>query len=97
MLEIIVLVFLTNQIGRMALRKGQKSWVWKLYTVLGWIVGEFIGVFAAVLAFNVTDYLSALPLAILGAVGGYLIVRAILSRIPDKPDEGFEFENKQEN
>jgi hypothetical protein len=35
-----------------------------------------------------------LPLAIMGAVGGYLIVRAILSRIPDKSESGFDLEEK---
>ena len=94
MLEIIALVFLTGQIGKMANRKGLKSWVWKLYTVLGWIAGEFIGAIIAVIAFNANDYIALLPMAIMGAVGGYLIVRAILSRMPDKPDDSFEFENK---
>ena len=30
-------------------------------------------------------------MAIMGAVGGYLLIRALLMRMPDKPDEGFEF------
>lgn len=94
MLEIIALVLLTGQIGRMANRKGLKSGPWKLYTVLAWIAGEFIGAFIAVLAFKSDNYISLLPMAIMGAVGGYLIVRAILSNKPDKPDDGFEFENR---
>jgi len=28
------------------------------------------------------------------SLAAYLIVRAILSKMPDKPDDGFEFENK---
>jgi len=32
-------------------------------------------------------------MAILGAVGGFLIIRAVLQKMPDKPEEGFEFEN----
>jgi presenilin-like A22 family membrane protease len=80
--------------GKMAIRKGQKPGMWKLYTVLAWIGGEIIGIIIAVVGFNNQDYISMLPLALGGAVGGYLIVRAILSKMPDKPDDGFEFENK---
>ncbi len=97
MLEIIALVLLCGQMGKMAIRKGQKPGAWKLYTVLAWIGGEVIGIIIAVTAFNSEDYLSMLPMALMGAVGGYLIVRAILSKMPDKPEEGFEFENKTDN
>lgn len=93
MLEIIALIFLTGQIGKMATLKGQKPGMWKFYTVLAWIGGEVIGIVIAIQAFKSEDYLSMLPMALLGAVGGYLIVRAILSKMPDKPQEGFEFEN----
>ncbi len=97
MLEIIALIFLTGQMGKMATRKGQKPGMWKLYTVLAWIGGEILGVIVAVMAFKSQDYISLLPMAFLGAFGGYLIVRAILSNMPDKPEEGFEFENNPGN
>jgi hypothetical protein len=93
MLEIIALIFLTGQIGKMATRKGLKSGIWKFYTVLAWIGGEVIGIVIAIVAFKSEDYISMLPMALLGAVGGYLIIRAILSKMPDKPQEEFEFEN----
>lgn len=95
MLEIIALIFLAGQIGKMAIRKGKKPGMWKLYTVLAWIGGEILGILISIMAFNSEDYLSMLPMALLGAVGGYLIVRAILSNMPDKPEEGFDFENKE--
>jgi hypothetical protein len=97
MLEILALIFLTGQIGKMAERKGQKPGMWKLYTVLAWIGGEIIGVVISIMAFNSDNYFSMLPIAIAGAVGGYLIIRAILSKMPDKPQDGFEFENKTAN
>lgn len=96
MLEIIALIWLTGIIGKLAERKGKKSGIWKLYTVLAWIGGEILGAVLAVLIMNSDDYLSLLPLAIMGAIGGYLIIRAILSNMPDKPQEGFEFENNPE-
>ncbi len=43
MLEIIALIFLTKEIGKIAAGKGLKPGVWKLYTVLAWIAGEFVG------------------------------------------------------
>lgn len=95
MLEIIALIFLTGQIGKMAIRKGQKPGMWKLYTVLAWIGGEILGIVISIMVFKSEDYLSMLPMALLGAVGGYLIVRAILSKIPDKQEERFDFENKE--
>jgi hypothetical protein len=97
MLEIIALIFLAGQIGKMATRKGQKPGMWKLYTVLSWIGGEIIGILIAVVGFHNEDYISMLPLALAGAFGGYLIVRAILSKMPDKQDERFDFENNSGN
>jgi uncharacterized membrane protein YeaQ/YmgE (transglycosylase-associated protein family) len=95
MLEIIALIFLAGQIGKMATRKGQKPGMWKLYTVLAWIGGEILGIVISIMAFNSEDYLSMLPMALLGAIGGYLIVRAILSKMPDKTEDTFDFENKE--
>jgi hypothetical protein len=96
MLEIIALIWLTGLNGKLAERKGKKPGLWKLYTVLAWIIGEFLGAILAFIIMNSDDYLSMFPLAIMGAIGGYLIIRAILSNMPDKPEEGFEFENKIE-
>lgn len=96
MLEIIALVFLAGQMGKMATRKGQKPGNWKLYTVLAWIAGEAIGILIAMAGFHIDDYINMLPLALCGAVGGYLIVRATLSKMPDK-EEGFDFEKDQRN
>jgi hypothetical protein len=97
MLEIIAIVLLSQQMGKMAERKGQKKGTWILFTVLGWIIGEVIGILIAISAFNAEDYIAMLPMALLGAVTGYFVVRMILSRMPDKPEEGFEFENKENN
>ena len=90
------MIWLTGIIGRLAERKGKKPGMWKLYTVLAWIGGEVLGAVLAVILFQSEDYLSLLPIAIMGAIGGYLIIRAILSKMPDKPEEDFEFENKSE-
>ena len=43
MIEIIVLIFLTREIGNLATRKGLKSGLWKFYMVAGWIFMELVG------------------------------------------------------
>ncbi len=97
MLEIIALVLLTKGIGKLAIKKGKQSGTWKLFTVLAWIGGEIIGAVLGFAFFQSEDYIAMLPFALVGAVGGYLIVRAILSKMPDKPEESFEFENNNNN
>lgn len=92
MLEILALIYLTRKIGILAQLKGQKTVTWKFYTVLAWFGGEIIGAVISIVVFKADDYFSFLPMAIMGAVGGYLIIRAILSRMPDKSESGFDFE-----
>jgi len=95
MLEIIALVWCTWQMGKLAEKKGQRVGMWRFYTVLAWIGGEMIGIFIAIGVFHNEDYISMLPMALMGAVGGYLIIRYTLSKMPDKSDDPFDFENKQ--
>lgn len=92
MLEILALVFLTRQIGALADKKGKRKGMWKFFTVLAWFAGEIIGAIMAVVLFRAEDYFAMLPMAIMGAAGGYLIIRAVLSRMPDKTEEKFDFE-----
>jgi len=87
MLEIIALIFLTRQIGRMAADKGLKPGIWKFYTVLAWIAGEFLGAVVGVLIFGTENIFSVILVAIAGAVTGYFIIKANLSKRPDVFDE----------
>ena len=87
MLEIIALVFLTRQIGRIAVTKGLKPGTWKLFTVLAWIAGEFVGAIIGLLIFSQDNIFSIILVAIAGAVTGYFIIKANLSKRPDVIDE----------
>ena len=97
MLEILALVFLSRDIGNIAERKGLKRGWWRFYTVLAWIIGEIIGVVVALLIFQTEEVSVAIYLfAIAFAVGGYFVVKTIVSRKPDV-DHSFEFENKNQH
>lgn len=87
MLEIVALIFLTREIGRLADRKGLKPGTWKLYTVLSWIAGEFAGAVLGVLIFGADNIFSVIMMAIAGAISGYFIIKANLSKRPDVIDE----------
>lgn len=87
MLEIIALIFLCKKNGDLALRKGLKPGTWKLYTVLAWIVAEFIGVFIGLMAFGEDNLIGLMLIGLACAFGGYLLVRAILEKKPDPIEE----------
>jgi uncharacterized membrane protein YfcA len=89
MLEIIALIFLCRKIGNTAERKGLKPGQWKLFTVLAWIAAEFIGVIIGIMLFGFdrNDLLGLMLFAVACAFGGYLLVKTILDKQPDKFDE----------
>lgn len=87
MIEIIVLIFLAKEIGRLALSKGLKPGWWKFYLVLGWIVGEFIGLIFGVMIFGQDNLVSVFLLAIAVAVSSYFIIKSYLNKLPDNIDD----------
>jgi hypothetical protein len=42
MLDLIVLIFLTREIGRLAARKGLKPLTWRIYNVTGWLFSNLL-------------------------------------------------------
>ena len=87
MLEIIALIFLTREIGKIAADKGLKPGTWKIYTVLAWIAGDFIGAIIGVLIFGTSNIFSIELVAIAGAVTGYVVLKANLKKKPDLLDD----------
>lgn len=85
MLEIIALIFLTRQIGQMAIQRGLKPAQWKWKTVGYWILFEFLGMYLGIYLFGFSkeSIAGVMLLALASAFGGYLLVRRQLERIPE--------------
>ncbi len=83
MIEIIVLIFLAKEIGRLALAKGLKPGWWKFYLVAGWIAGEFLGVIIGVMIFGVDNLVSVMLVGIAVAISSYFIIKSYLNKLPD--------------
>lgn len=87
MIEIIVLVFLTIHMGKIAARKGLKPGTWRLYTVLSWLGGEIVGVIIGLFIFDKANIISLMLMGIAGALGGYFIIKSALDKKPDNMDD----------
>ena len=83
MIEIIALIFLTKKIGILALRKGLKPGIWKLYTVLAWFGMEILGGIVGIIIFGENNIIPDMLIAIPSAIGGYHIIKTILEKKPD--------------
>jgi hypothetical protein len=84
MLEIIALIFLTREIGRLAEKKGLKPITWKIYTVIGWLFSETIGILIGVMIFGTNNLVSVVLVGVLFAITSYFIVKAQLNKLPDR-------------
>ena len=83
MLDLIVLYFLTKEIGRIALRKGLKPIRWKIYTIVSWLVSEIIGLIFGLMIFKPDNIFSIIMVALTFAITSYFIIKAQLNRLPD--------------
>ena len=87
MIEIIALILLAKEIGRIAERKGLARRTWWLFLVIAWITGEFTGAVVGILIFGVNNIISVELVAIAGAITGYFIIKANLKKRPDVMDD----------
>ncbi len=84
MLDLVILYFLTKEIGKLAHDKGLKSSTWKIYTVVGWLLFEIIGLFIGLIIFGNDNLFSAILIAIAFAVTSYFIIKSKLNKLPDQ-------------
>lgn len=101
LIDIIALYFLCKRNGILAIQKGLNASKWKWYTILGWFTAEIVGLIFAILLFgksnleNLNDinsleknnFYGLAAMGLISAFGGYLIVKAILEKMPDAYDE----------
>jgi hypothetical protein len=87
MLEIIALIFLTKEIGKLAYDKGLKPLTWKIYTIVGWIISEIIGIIVGILLFGQDNLFSIVMVGIAFAITSYYIIKTHLNKLPDYFDD----------
>ena len=87
MLEIIALIFLTREIGRIAHDKGLRPVTWKIYTIVGWIFSEIIGIIAGIMIFGKDNLFSVVLVGLTFAITSYFIIKAQLNKLPDDFDD----------
>ncbi len=87
MIDLILLFFLTREIGRLAFKKGLKPLTWKIYNVLGWLGAELIGIVIGVLIFGLNNLVSVQLIAFAFAITSYFIIKAQLNKFPDIDDD----------
>lgn len=83
MLDLILLYFLTREIGRLAFKKGLKPLTWKIYNVSGWLGAELIGVTIGILIFGLKNLVSVQLVAFAFAITSYFIIKVQLNKLPD--------------
>jgi hypothetical protein len=87
MLEIIALIFLTREIGRLAVKKGLKPISWKIYTIAGWVLSEILGLMVGIMIFGEDNLFSVMMIGITFAITSYFIIKAQLNKMPDFDDD----------
>ena len=87
MRDLLVLIFLTREIGRLAFRKGLKPLTWRIYNVLGWLLFEIIGIIAGVVIFGIDNLISINLMGFAFAITSYFLIKARLNKLPDVDDD----------
>ena len=101
LVDIIALFFLCKRNGILAVQKGLSAKKWKWYTIIGWFTAEIVGIILGMLLFgtsnleNLNDinaleksnFYGLAAIGLVSAFGGYLIVKAMLEKMPDAYDE----------
>ena len=84
MLELIALIFLTREIGKLAEKKGLKPITWKIYLVTGWIFFEIIGISVGVMIFGMNNLISVVLVGFAFAITSYFLIKAQLNKLSDR-------------
>lgn len=83
MVDIILLIFLTREIGKIAASKGLKPGKWKIYAIVAWFIFEIWGILFALLFFEKENLFSIFMVGLMFAVTSYFLMKARLNKMPD--------------
>jgi len=83
MIEIIALIFLCRHMGRLALSKGERPLKWKVITIVCWFAAEIVGLVLGAMFLGTSNLLGLMLIGLMSAVGGYLVAKAQLEKLPD--------------
>lgn len=87
MIEILILIFLARDLGKLARQKGLRPSTWQIYLVAGWIFAEIIGAVFALLIFGMDNLITVMLIALGFAFASYFILRARLEKYPDSLED----------
>ena len=82
-MDLIILIFLTIDIGKLAERKGLKTLRWRIYNVVGFVFLEIVGAIVGILLFGKDNLISIFLLGVAFAITSYYIIRTQLNKLPD--------------
>lgn len=86
MIDIIALIFITREMGKLAAQKGLKPMTWKIYSIIGWIFFEIMGFIVGFMFFDIQNLFSVFIVGLMFGFTSYLIIKKQLSSLPDKED-----------
>ena len=87
MIELLALIFLTKEIGKLAILKGLPTGRWKFICVLSWFLMEIVGIFIGLIFFGKDNLVSVVLVGLGFAVTGYFMVKNYLQNLPDINDQ----------
>ena len=87
MIELLALIFLTKEIGKLAILKGLPPGRWKFICVLFWFLMEIVGIIAGMIFFGKDNLVSIVLVGLGFAVTGYFMVKNYLQNLPDINDQ----------
>ncbi len=84
MIEIIVLIFLAKDLGKLAASKGLRPSTWQIYLVISWVFTEMAGIFLGIMLFGKENIVTVFLIAIGFAFSSYFFLHSRLNKYPDK-------------
>lgn len=86
-MDIIILIFLARDIGRIARSKGLRPSTWRIYLVIGWITMEIFGLGIGLWLFGKDNLVSVGLVALGAALSSYFTLRSVLYKYPDAAED----------